>query len=55
MVRIGKGGNLNVPYDILPLLVEWGPGILYSKVSLFEMAYVCTNNKNDIDYKCKCC
>ena len=44
-VRIGKGGFLNVPYDILPLLVEWRPDILYGKVSLFEMTYVCTTTK----------
>ena len=53
-VRIGKGGYLNVPHDILPLLVEWRPDILYGKVSLFEMTYVCANNKND-DYKCRYC
>ena len=57
MVRIGKGGYLliNVPNDILLLSMEWRPDILYGKVSLFEMTYVCTNNKNDDDHKCRCC
>ena len=30
-VRIGKAGYLNVPYDILPLLVEWRHNILYGE------------------------